>query len=187
MAEALLGGEALCLAMMDEAEWLGPLLHSCTDIIIRAARCQLDVIPPLWGGYFNVFGFHSPAPCVRVQEDVQRILTPPLYRRWLRPCLARIVAAFPFSMFHIHSGSLNMVDEVISVPGLDALEVAVDEPPYAAPVTDQIDLFRRIQDRVPLFIQGRMTRAEVDALTGGLSPRGLGIRASSWVRDGRRF
>ena len=74
-----------------------------------------------------------------------------------------------------------------SLVSLDALEVAVDELPYAAPVTEQIDQFRRIQERLPLFIQGRMTRAEVDALTAGLSPRGLGIRASSWVRDGRRF
>lgn len=117
VAEALLGAETLCLAIADEADWLEDFLRACTDLFLRAARAQLDRIRPVWGGYFNFFGFWSPAPCVRVQEDVQAILSPAHYRRWLRPCLERIVASFPYSMFHIHSGSLKMVDVCLCLIG----------------------------------------------------------------------
>ncbi len=184
LAEAMLGAEVLGVAIADAADWLDEFLAACTDLFIRAARAQLDRIRPVWGGYFNFFGFWSPEPCVRVQEDVQAILSPAQYRRWLRPCLERIVAQFPYSMFHIHSGSLRMVDEVISVPGLSGLEVAVDEPPYAPAVTEQVGIFRRIQDRLPLFIEGRMSPEELDVLTGELKPEGLALRSASWVRDG---
>ena len=183
VAEAMLGAGVLCLAIADEADWLEEFFAACTDLFIRAARAQLDRIKPVWGGYFNFFGFWSPEPCVRVQEDVQAILSPEQYRRWLRPCLERIVAQFPYSMFHIHSGSLKMVDEVITVPGLSALEVAVDEPPYAPAVTEQVDIFRRIQDRLPLFIEGQMSPTELDVLADGLKPEGLALRSASWVRD----
>ena len=182
VAEALLGGESLCLAMMDEADWLAPFLAACTDAFIAAAHVQLDAIPPLWGGFFNFFGFWSPAPCVRIQEDVQRILSPEHYRHWLRPCLERIVRAFPTSMFHIHSGSLHMIDEVTTVPGLGALEVAVDEPPYAPPITESLDDLRRVQTRVPLFLEGTFSPREVEALVAGLDPAGLALRSASWVR-----
>lgn len=185
LAEAMLGAEILCLAIADEADWLEDFLWSCTDLFILAARAQLDRIKPVWGGYFNFFGFWSPEPCVRVQEDVQAILSPAQYRQWLRPCLERIVAQFPYSMFHIHSGSLKMVDEVISVPGLTALEVAIDEPPYAPPITEQIPILQQIQERIPLFIEGEMSPEDIDILTGELKPEGLALRSASWVRDRR--
>ena len=183
LAEAMVGAETLCLAIADEADWLEDFLGACTDLFIRAARAQLDRIRPVWGGYFNFFGFWSPEPCVRVQEDVQAILSPAQYRRWLRPCLERIVAQFPYSMFHIHSGSLKMVDEVITVPGLTALEVAVDEPPYAPPITEQIPILRRIQEGLPLFIEGEMSPEEIEVLIRELRPEGLALRSASWVRD----
>jgi hypothetical protein len=183
VAEALLGAETLCMAIGYEADWLEDFLAACTDLFIRAARAQLSRIRPYWGGYFNTFGFWSPEPCVRVQEDVQAILSPAQYRRWLRPCLARIVAEFPYSMFHIHSGSLRMVDEVVSVPGLTALEVAIDEPPFAPPITEQINYLRRAQERLPLFVEGQMSRAELDLLTRELRPEGLALRCGSWVQE----
>ena len=183
LAEAMLGAEVLGVAMADEADWLGEFLGACTDLFIRVARAQLDRIKPVWGGYFNFFGFWSPEPCVRVQEDVQAILSPAQYRRWLRPCLERIVVQFPYSMFHIHSGSLRMVEEVTTVRGLSALEVAVDEPPYAPPVTEQVDVYQRVQDRLPLLIEGQMSPAELDVLASGLKPEGLALRSASWVRD----
>jgi len=183
LAEAMLGAETLCLAIADEADWIEDFLRACTDLFIRAAWAQLDRIKPVWGGYFNFFGFWSPEPCVRVQEDVQAILSPAQYRRWLRPCLERIVAQFPYSMFHIHSGSLKMAEEVITVPGLMGLEVAVDEPPYAPPITEQIPILQRIQERLPLFIEGEMSPEELEVLIRGLRPEGLALRSASWVRD----
>jgi len=173
--EALIGATGLLYAAMDGAAWLRPLIESVTDLFIRVARVQWERIGPAWGGYVNWFGFWSPEPCVRVQEDVQRIFTPELYRLWLRPALSRIAEAFPYSMFHMHSGSLNMVEEVASVPGLSALEVYVDEPPYELPITEQIDQLRAAQRHCPLFIEGPMTREDVEHLMRELSPRGLAI------------
>ncbi|MFH1006569.1 MAG: hypothetical protein V1800_03590 [Candidatus Latescibacterota bacterium] len=183
VAEAMLGAETLCLAMADEADWVVDFIGACTDLFIRSAQAQLERIKPIWGGYFNFFGFWSPEPCVRVQEDVQAILSPAQYRKYLRPALERIVSAFPYSMFHIHSGSLKMVEEVISVPGLTGLEVAIDEPPYAPPICEQIPILRRIQEEKPLFIEGQMSPEEIAFLTRKLKPEGLAIRSACWVRD----
>lgn len=178
LAEAMLGAETLCLAMMDEADWLEPFLNSCTDLVIQVIRCQFERIRPIWGGYVNTFGLWSPEPCARVQEDVQRILTTDLYHRWLRPCLERIIAAFPSSIFHIHSGSLDMADEVTSVIGLGALQIAVDVPPYASPIAEKTDQLRQIQQKIPILIEGRLSPEEVDSLRNELSPEGLAI----WAR-----
>lgn len=183
LAEAMLGAQTLCTAIAEGADWLVDFLGACTDLFIRAARAQVELMRPLWGGYFNFFGFWSPDPCVRLQEDVQVLLSPQQYRRWLRPCLERIVAAFPWSMFHIHSGSLRLVEEVITVPGLKGLEVAIDEPPYAVPITEQIPILRRVQERVPLFVEGRMSATTLARLGDSLRPEGLALRSGAWVRE----
>ncbi len=174
--EALIGATALLYAMADGAGWLRRLIESVTDLFIRVARLQWDRIRPASGGYVNFFGFWSPRPCVRVQEDVQRLLSPALYREWLRPALERIVGEFPYSMFHMHSGSLHLVDEVASVRGLGALQVSVDEPPYAPPILELKDALRRAQEHVPLFVEGPMTAEQFEGLQEALSPRGLAIR-----------
>jgi len=174
--EALMGAEPLVYAMLDDAEWLRSLTESATDLFIRVAQLQWERIPSWHDGYVNFFGFWSPAPCVRTQEDVQRILSPELYREWLRPALVKIAAAFPYSICHMHSGSLHLAEEVVSVPGLSALQVSIDPPPYAPPITDSIAMLRAIQERVPLFIEGPLTDAEFFALRRRLSSAGLAIR-----------
>jgi hypothetical protein len=174
--EALIGATPLLYGMTDGALWLRRLIESVTDLFIRVARLQWDRIRPTWGGYVNFFGFWSPGPCVRVQEDVQRLLSPALYREWLRPALERIVGEFPHSMFHIHSGSLHLVEEVATVPDLGALQVSIDEPPYAPPVLELTDALRRVQEHVPLFVEGPMSAAEFEGLQERLSPRGLALR-----------
>lgn len=174
--EALMGAEALLYAMADDADWLRALIGSATNLFVRVARLQWERIPRWHGGYVNYFGFWSPAPCVRAQEDVQRILSPELYREWLRPALCKIVAAFPHSVFHMHSGSLHLAEEAASVPRLSALQVSVDPLPYAPPIADSMRTLRAVQEHVPLFIEGPLTDAELHALRRGLSPRGLAIR-----------
>ncbi len=179
--EALIGATPLLYAAMDGAEWLRSLIDSVTDLFIRVARLQWERIEPVWGGYVNWFGFWSPDPCVRVQEDVQRVFSPELYHEWLRPALSRIVDAFPCSMFHMHSGSLDMVEEVVSIPGLSGLEVAIDEPPYAPPITEQIGPLRRVQEHCPLFVEGLMKEGDLDTLRRELSPRGLALSSHGFV------
>jgi hypothetical protein len=174
--EALIGATALLYGMADGAGWLRRLIESATELFIRVARLQWDRIRPAWGGYVNFFGFWSPGPCVRVQEDVQRLLSPALYREWLRPALERIAGEFPYSMFHIHSGSLHLVEEVAGVPGLGALQVSVDEPPYAPPILELTDALKRAQAHVPLFVEGPMSEAQFEGLQEHLSPGGLAIR-----------
>ena len=176
VVEALIGATALLYGMMDGAAWLRRLIDSVTELFIRVARLQWDRIQPAWGGRVNFFGFWSPGPCVRVQEDVQRLLSPALYREWLRPALERIVGEFPYSVFHLHSGSLHLAQEVVGVRGLGALQVTVDPPPYAPPILEQVDALRRAQERAPLFIEGPMSEAEFEGLQRQLSPRGLALR-----------
>jgi hypothetical protein len=174
--EALLGSRTLMLALADEADWLGPLIESVTGLFVRVARAQWGLIEPWCDGYVNFFGFWSPEPCVRVQEDVQRVLSAAAFRRWLRPALERIVASFPFSIFHMHSGSLHVAEEVATVPGLDAVQVSVDPAPYAPPLTESLDVLRAVQQRVSLFIEGPMTDHQLAALLRGLDPAGLAVR-----------
>jgi hypothetical protein len=176
VVEALIGATALLYGMADGAQWLRRLIESATDLFIHVARLQWDGIRPAWGGCVNFFGFWSPGHCVRVQEDVQRLLSPVLYREWLRPALERIVGEFPCSVFHIHSGSLHLVEEVASVRGLGALQVSVDEPPYAPPILELTDALRRAQEHVPLFVEGPMSAQEFEGLQAALRAEALALR-----------
>ena len=183
LAKAILGAEVLGIAMADEASWLEDFLRACTDLFIDVARKHLQRIKPLWGGYFNFFGLWSPEPCVRVQEDFQSLLSPAHYRRWLRPCDERIVNQFPYSMFHMHSGSLFLAEDVCTIPGLRGLQVHIDDPPYAPPIVEQIPELQKIQSHVPLLVEGSsIASQDIERLSHSLKHEGLAIRSSASVR-----
>jgi hypothetical protein len=69
-----------------------------------------------------------------------------------------------------------MAGEVAGLPGLSAMEIAIDKPPYAPPITEAVQLLRELQEQVPLFIEGPMTAEEYALLQGELHAGGLALR-----------
>jgi hypothetical protein len=100
------------------------------------------------------------------------LLSPDLYRTQIAPQYRRIFEAFRASIIHVHSGSLHIVDELLSEPRLTAIQVSRDWP--AGPQIDElIPIFQKILTVKPLVITGPVSRRDLDSLKDRLSSRGL--------------
>lgn len=177
MAAAALGDEALCLALLDQPEASRALLQSCTELFIGAVLRWREVAP-LFDSGTCLYGLWAPGTSVRTQCDNAALLSPDIYRRFLRPCDERICRHFDYPLMHTHSGFIAMAAPVLlEVRGLRAVQVSLDWP--AGPtVADLLPTFQLLNDHLPLIITGALTRAELELLLAGLRPAGLCLQVN---------
>ena len=171
MMASALGHSEMVTAFIDNPDLAGRFLGRCTDMFLRVASTHFDIAPPFADGSV-MFGILNKCKTVRTQLDNAVLLSPDLYRTQIAPQYRRIFEAFPNSIIHVHSGSLHIVDELLSEPHLTAIQVSRDWP--AGPQIDElIPIFQKILTAKPLVITGPVSRRDLDSLKTRLSPRGL--------------
>ena len=193
MLNATMGDEAFCLALHDSPDTVHRLADSAVEIFLEAARTQTDYIGRFHGGTCTPFGIWAPGSSIRTQDDAAVLISPRHYARFILPRQERIASAFDYSVIHLHSANLHIVD-LICDSSITAVQVTIDPQPFGPPVRDLIGTFLRILKKKPLMIDGPFTRAELEHALGTLPARGLFIsarmqteedRARTWGEDGR--
>lgn len=182
LAESALGPELMCLSMYDHPRELARFLTEASDTFIEILRAQLQLIPPLQGGYVNPFGIWAPGTIVRTQCDASAILSPNQYAEWYLPHDERISAAADYSVIHLHSVSLHVVDKLLAVERPQAIQITLETSATAPSLQAMLPIFRRILAVKPLIADGPLTDAEVRVLQDGLPADGLCIiaRQAAW-------
>jgi hypothetical protein len=179
MLAALVGVPGMCLAFADRPALVREALDRLTDIWIDVVGEQLGLVPPFAGGMAGCeqYGLWAPGPNAVTQCDLAVVISPRAYERFLVPCDARICASMAYPIMHLHSAGLHVLEPVLSVSGLAAVQIVVDPGPADAPLLSLLPAFRRVQQAgKPLIIHcTTISQAELDALLGALSPRGLCI------------
>ena len=170
MMASALGHERMCLTFLESPEWADAFLEVCADVFIETARRRLSHTPRFEEGYISGYGIWAPGSVVRTQVDNATLLSPGVYRERVLPHDRRVIEAFDYPLIHLHSGCLHIVDDLLQVEALKAIQVSIDYPggPLAS---DVLPVLNKILQGKPLIVTGPVTESELRGLEA-LSPPG---------------
>lgn len=177
LAEAVLGPELMCLSMYDHPQSLRRFLDEATETFIHILRELLARIPPAAGGFVSPFGIWAPGTVVRTQCDATAFLSAAHYAQWYLPYDVRISESVDYSIIHLHSCSLHVVDALLAVERPHAIQVTLEARPKGPSLEEMLPIFRKILGAKPLLLEGKLSEAEVRWLQDRLPAGGLAITA----------
>lgn len=177
MMASALGHERMCLALMEEPESSKAFLDFCTDLFIRIAKQRLEHTPLFAEGYASGYGIWAPGSVVRTQIDNAAMLSPAVYREQVLEHDRRVIEAFDFPLIHLHSVCLHVVDDLLEVEALRAVQVSIDFPggPLAAEV---MPILERVVRKKALIVTGPVTEDELASLQGLAGQGNLCLRVA---------
>jgi hypothetical protein len=182
---ALMGSESFFLSFYDQPERILTLAQMAANAWVEAATAQLKVVPRFHDGYvLRWFGIWAPKPTVWYQDDASTMISRDFYQNLFLSSAKRALV-FPYSVFHLHSPSLHIVDSILEAnpPNLRAFNINMD--PTGISIDKAIPVLQRIQNHHKSLILSKdlyenFTLEEYDEIIQSLSPRGLCV----WL-DGR--
>ncbi|RPI53634.1 MAG: hypothetical protein EHM56_07065 [Chloroflexi bacterium] len=176
---AMRGGTELALDLYDHPEHVRRLAELCTDVWIEVGKAQLALVPQSDNGYMiGCAGLRCwmPEKGIWLQDDAIALLSPRFYRAFFLPQVQRIAVEFPAVAFHLHGNTLWPVELILSVEGIDVLELNYDVG--VCVLEDVIGAWRKIQERgLPLLAFADVTLDELRHILATLSPIGLSIQS----------
>jgi len=183
---ALRGAERSIFDLVDHPDEVQRLLAQLSDLWIRVAQAQLEEVPAFDGGYgFSVQNLWSRKPGGWFQDDAVAFWSPALYRSYLKEFEGRLAQCMPATGIHLHSAALFTVDDLVGMPGLDVIEVNLDDVGLRIP--EMIPRFQQILEDKRLLVWGAFTLDDLRALRDSLPTRGLALQCigatSERVRD----
>lgn len=169
----LRGHSNMILDFYDAPEKLVQLFYRIESLLGEIREAQWSVTPLFQGGYFDAtYQLWAPGPLVRMQEDALGLFSPKVYRRLLRPVDREWARRTPYTIMHNHSTSMFVLDDILEVEEITALQVNRD---VEGPALERmIPFYRMIQDADrSLMVRGSFTARELDQMLESLTPAGL--------------
>ncbi len=172
MLAALLGPD-FYTGLLDDPASLRAMAGHCASIWIRVLEAQYRHIPPFHGGVVSgMMGLWAPGPIAVFQEDAAGYISERMYREVFQECDRDIAAAFPYSLLHLHSAALHILEAVLEIAPLTAVNVVID--PIGPPLPDLLPRLRRVQEAgKALHLHGDLSAGDVRSIVAALSPDGL--------------
>lgn len=171
MIASLRGRQEICLALYDKPAEIKVLAARCARMWIEVAKAVLEIIPPYASGYVNRFQVWTPGTTSLPHIDFSSLISREMFQQFLLPYEREIVNSFDYPIYHTHESSLHVVDDLLEMENVAAIEVAVDEP--GPPRLKLIETLARMQQKKPIIVQGQFRKSEMAELADALSPRGL--------------
>ena len=107
-----------------------------------------------------------------MQEDGSAFLSPALYVKYLQDEDERQASSFPYSVIHLHSSSLFLLDAILDVESLKCIQINKDVG--GMDVSGMLPFFEKVQGRGKrLLIRGKLDHDDLKLLRSELSPNGL--------------
>jgi hypothetical protein len=173
---ALVGPEKSTLALLDEPEALKILLDRVTAALERFILLEREWIPPFEGGsVIGQYDLWAPGTTLRMQEDFSTLYSPSLYRAFLKPQDERLAGLAEYTLIHLHSTSLFLIEEFLSVEKIRVFQVTKD--PGTATLVKMMPALEKIQKAGRcLVLKGRFDQADLVFMKEKLSPVGLCVQ-----------
>ncbi len=149
---------------------------TCADALIAVVKLHHAAAGSFHGGYYiEQYAVWAPGPLVRLQEDASAVFSPALFSDVVLEQDKRIAQAFPYSLIHLHSSSLFLLNEFLSIPELDLFEVNKDIVEMQLP--ELMPYLKRIQEAGRLlYLRGPLTCEDYALIRRELAPEGLIIQ-----------
>jgi len=172
----LRGSQQMIFDLYDRPEQVKRLARKCTNFIIGLVQDQHKITGPFAGGYtIEAYSLWAPDTIIRIQEDASALFSPDLYDEFLRKENEIQGSAFPYSLIHLHSSSLHLLDRILNVEPLNCIQINKDAG--GTQIEWELPYFKMAQDRGRrLLIRGKLTPEDLALLRGNLSPRGLCVQ-----------
>jgi hypothetical protein len=174
MVGALLGQTAMVYALADEPDAVRELAMGVTRAFLSVIERQRALVPAFHDG--TSLGFYhlwAPGPSIWFQDDLAALLSPALYRDFFLGCAREICATAPYTAVHLHPASFFVLDDLLSLDGLLAVEVNKD---VGGPgVAEMVPTLARIMERKRLVLFGDFTAGELALLRRSLPVDGLAL------------
>ena len=182
--QAIAGSDSLALGFYDCPAEVHRALELCKDAFIHVGRIFADLVPDFFGGR-SVFGIWCPGTVVRLQSDHSVLMSPKAYREFCKPLDLEMAAAFDYSIFHLHSGCIHILDSLLENEHLTGVQVTMDSWPSGPRLFEVIDRLADIQQagKCLEISGGPVSQAELDQLLERFPPTGLAVAlgvGSTW-------
>ncbi len=173
LAVSLRGHEQTVVDLMEEPDRAARLLANMGEFFVEITRDVWKRLPLFQGGWYDAqYQLWAPGPIARMQEDAIAVLSPRLYREYVRPVDERIARSFDCAFMHLHATSMFVLDQILEIEPLRCLEINNDVG--GPPVSEMAPYFARVQRAGrSLLIRGSFTPDELRLLMDTLEPRGL--------------
>jgi hypothetical protein len=176
MLAACLGETAYCMAPFDQPAELAKLADKYADFYISVAKRTLSKRREWHGGYTTRWGLYSPGPVIDYQVDASTIVSPDMYEEVFLEYDRRVISSFDYSIVHLHSVGLHIIDPLLKIDELDAIEVNLDREIGEFPKQEILQWCRKIQDASKsVLVIGELNDEELNEFLSELRPEGLAI------------
>jgi hypothetical protein len=175
----------MCLDLFDYPEELDGILHRLTDVWIEVAHAQLAHIPSFEGGYsLGLIALWGREPGGWFQDDAVALWSPQYYRRYLRSCEERLARCMQTTGIHLHPASLFVIEDLVAMPGLDVIEVNVEE--IGPTLEEMIPHLKQVLESKNLIVWGDFTTRDFTLMKEHLPTRGLALQLMAETPEGVR-
>ena len=176
LASALLGAEEAAMALMTEPEAMHGLLDYVTDQLEQFLKLHMGVLPKFQDGYvIGQYELWAPEPALRIQEDASTLYSPELFEEFLKPLDKRLASISKYTLIHLHSSSLFLIDQFLQVSQIRAFQVTKDAGRIS--LAGMMPSLLKIQRAgKPLIVKGQFDYADYDLMKRMLSVRGLCVQ-----------
>lgn len=176
IASAMLGAENATISLLDSPEAMYNLLDYITNQLEYFLKLQLKCLPKFEDGYvIGQYEIWAPEPAIRIQEDFSTLYSPSLYDEYLKPLDFRLAGISEYTLIHLHSSSLFLIDNIMNVEPIRAFQITKD--PGVLKLDKMIPPLQKIQQAgKPLIIKGQFDKYDIDLMKQHLKLNGLCIQ-----------
>lgn len=183
---ALRGHTESIMDLLESPEEAKALAERAADALIALTKAHHAATVPFRGGYFiEQYSMWAPGPIVRLQEDESAVYSPTLYRDIVMEFDRKIARAFPYSLIHLHSSSLFLLDDFLSIKEIGVFQINRDVGELGMP--ELIPYLKRIQAAGRrIFLRGPLDAEDFKLVAKELSPTGLMVQSVVGTTDEAR-
>lgn len=173
LVSAMMGVENASLALLMQPEAMHRLLDYVSVRLEQFLKLQLQSLPKFQGGYvIGQYEIWAPEPAIRIQEDSSVHYSPELYETFLKPNDERIARVSNYTLIHLHSPSLVLIDKFLEVSQIRAFQLTKDQG--SVKLENMITGLKKIQKAgKPLIVKGIFDDDDLQLIKKNLSVTGL--------------
>lgn len=177
MLSAAIGEVQFIHALYDKPEEVMRVGQSFAELYNEFMRDQIAQFPEFHAGHvIGQYHIWAPGKCSRSQDDASALFSPDLYKRFFQHLDREVARVTEFSLIHLHTSSLFLLDLFLEIEELKAIEVSLDEG--GARCEDVVDSLKKIQNAGKcLVIKGVMDKQSTSLVREKLSIRGICLQA----------
>ena len=160
---AIMGQTEMVMALIDEPDQSRKAMKKIGKIFSCIIDEQYQVIKPFHGGYsIGFYDVWTPKRCIWFQDDLTALLSPRIYRDYLKELGREICRGYDFTAIHLHPVSFFILDDLLAIDELKAIQVNKD---IGGPsIAQMIPQFKKITTAKNLIVWGDLDESDIDCL-----------------------